>query len=83
MEKCEGRTMFQSINSDWEKVIVLNLMYHDYTNQWKLMTMLVTTKRHSMESEDLGPGCETGAFFRILENANFDRLVEAIYLSTF
>lgn len=47
------------------------------------MTMLVTTTRHSMESEDLGPGCETGAFFRILENANFDRLVEAIYLSTF
>ena len=44
-----------------------------------LMTMLVTTKRHSMESKDLGPGCETGAFSRTLGSANFDRLVEALY----
>lgn len=44
-----------------------------------LMTMLVTTKRHSTESKDLGPGCETGAFSRTLQSANFDRLVEAIY----
>lgn len=44
-----------------------------------LLIMLVTTKRHSMESKDLGPGHETGAFSRKLERANFDRLVEAIY----
>lgn len=33
MEKYEGRTMFQSINTDWEKIIVPNFTYHDYTNQ--------------------------------------------------
>lgn len=43
-----------------------------------LMTMLVTTKRHSIESKDLGPGCETGTFRRTRESANFDRLLEAI-----
>lgn len=43
------------------------------------MTTLVTTKRHGMESKGLGAGCETGAFSRTLESANFDRLVEAIY----
>lgn len=33
MEKYEGRTTFLSMNTDWENIIVLNHMYHDYTNQ--------------------------------------------------
>lgn len=33
MEKYEGRRTFQSINMNWEKAIVLNHTYNDYTNQ--------------------------------------------------
>lgn len=71
--------MFLSINTVVEKIIVLQHMHHEYTNQ--LLITLVTTKSHSIRSKDLRSSWKTAASSKNLESDNW-QACEMAYWST-